>query len=120
MSKTLDLILNPKIDIFSPDFILKEFIDHKEEISKKSGLDSNQLLTLIYLLREKIRFVSVEEYRSSLSKAVEISPDQEDVDYFALALKLNCSIWSNDKKLKEQNKVKVYSTHELVVLLKQN
>ena len=33
--------------------------------------------------------------------------------YFALALKLNCAIWSNDKKLKEQNKIQVCSTHEL-------
>ena len=34
--------------------------------------------------------------------------------YFALELKLNWGIWSNDKKLKEQNKVKVYSTEDLL------
>ena len=34
--------------------------------------------------------------------------------YFALALKLNCGIWSNDKKLKNQDKVKVYSTEDLL------
>jgi len=41
------------------------------------------------------------------------TPDPDDMAYFALALKLNCAIWSNDKKLKEQDKVKVYNTHEL-------
>lgn len=33
--------------------------------------------------------------------------------YFALALKLKCPIWSNDKKLKEQNIITIYHTHEL-------
>ncbi|MBI2152065.1 hypothetical protein HYU21_05030 [Candidatus Woesearchaeota archaeon] len=36
--------------------------------------------------------------------------------YFALALKLNCALWSNDKKLREQSEVKVYNTYELVKL----
>ena len=40
--------------------------------------------------------------------------NKKDVLYFALALKLKCGIWSNDKKLKEQNKVKVYCTGELL------
>ena len=47
-------------------------------------------------------------------KQKKISPDINDTEYFALALKLKCSIWSNDKKLKKQNKVKVYSTEEIV------
>ena len=38
----------------------------------------------------------------------------ESVKYFALALKLNCPIWSEDKALKKQSKVKVYSTSELL------
>ncbi|MEK6928390.1 MAG: hypothetical protein AABW65_00335 [Nanoarchaeota archaeon] len=37
---------------------------------------------------------------------------------FALALKLDCAIWSNDKKLNEQDKVKIYSTEDLIELLK--
>lgn len=34
---------------------------------------------------------------------------------FALALKLNCAI--NDRKLKEQNAVKVYTTQEIIQML---
>lgn len=40
-----------------------------------------------------------------------------DSEYFALALKLNCAIWSNDKRLKQQDKIKVYSTEDLVKVL---
>ena len=46
-----------------------------------------------------------------------ISPDEKDTAYFALALKLKCAIWSNDKKLKEQDKVTVYNTGELMKLI---
>ncbi|PIN85274.1 MAG: hypothetical protein COV47_03030 [Candidatus Diapherotrites archaeon CG11_big_fil_rev_8_21_14_0_20_37_9] len=41
-----------------------------------------------------------------------ISPDPKDVPYFALALKLRCPIWTNDKLLKKQKKVKIISTSE--------
>ena len=48
-----------------------------------------------------------------VEEAEKLTPDPDDMAYFALALKLNCSILSNDKKLKEQNKIEVYNTHEL-------
>lgn len=117
MGKTLDLFLNSKLEIVSPDFIFSEFVKHKEELSKKSGLNYSWLLTAIVLLSEKIRLFPVEEYSLFLAEALKVSPDKDDVDYFALALKLDCSIWSNDKKLKKQDRVKVYSTEDLVELL---
>ena len=52
------------------------------------------------------------EYVDFLSEAKNISPDPKDVPYFALALKFNCPIWTNDKLLKTQKKVKIISTHE--------
>jgi predicted nucleic acid-binding protein len=36
-----------------------------------------------------------------MERAREICPDENDGDYFAVALELNCAIWSNDKKLKD-------------------
>ena len=48
-----------------------------------------------------------------VEEAEKLTPDPDDMAYFALALKLNCAIWSNDKKLKDQNKIKIYNTHEL-------
>ncbi|MBS3175821.1 hypothetical protein J4457_01145 [Candidatus Woesearchaeota archaeon] len=50
---------------------------------------------------------------SYFDDAENLTPDPDDMAYFAIALRLNCAIWSNDKKLKEQNKIKVYHTHEL-------
>ena len=48
-----------------------------------------------------------------VEEAEKLTPDPDDMAYFALALKLNCAIWSDDKKLKEQDKIKVYHTYEL-------
>ncbi|MFH1094689.1 MAG: PIN domain-containing protein [Candidatus Micrarchaeota archaeon] len=47
-----------------------------------------------------------------------LSPDPDDWPFFALALSRDCGIWSNDKRLKKQAKVKVWSTEELSAHLK--
>jgi len=56
-----------------------------------------------------------EEIEPFIEKAEKISPDQKDVPYLALTLKLRCGLWSNDRDLKEkQNTIQVYSTEELI------
>jgi predicted nucleic acid-binding protein len=40
-------------------------------------------------------------------------PDENDLEYFALALKLRYAIWSQDKTLKQQQIIRIYSTEEL-------
>ena len=50
-----------------------------------------------------------------LNVALSILPKHtKDVQYLAAALKYNCEIWSDDKILKQQSKVKVFSTSELI------
>jgi predicted nucleic acid-binding protein len=53
-----------------------------------------------------------------VSKAKKISPDIDDIDFFALALKLGCGIWSNEERLKRQSAVKVLTTEELLKSLR--
>ena len=65
----------------------------------------------------EIEFISFEGFRELLGKADQISPDSDDVHYFALALKSGCSIWSNDKALKRQTVVKVFSTSDLLKMV---
>jgi len=45
--------------------------------------------------------VPVSEYKDFRQEAESISPDPNDMQYFALALKLCCPIWSNDKNAEE-------------------
>ena len=65
------------------------------------------------IIKKKIATVSNEETEEYITGAEEISPDPKDVDYIALALKLKCGLWSQDKALSGQSRVKVYTTEEL-------
>ena len=58
----------------------------------------------------------LEELVPFIEEAEKLSPDADDMTYFALSLRLNCVIWSNDKELKKQGKIKIYNTKELANL----
>lgn len=101
--------------LFSPAFLLEELGTLSDEIANKAGISKNELkgISNQLIIAGNMTIVPIKEYTEMLAKATAISPDIKDVPYFALALKLGCAIWSNDKKLKEQKVVKVYSTEEL-------
>ena len=116
--KTIELLLNPFFNLYAPDFLFEEFVKYKKDILLKTHRKEENFLEILERLKELVKIISGEDYKEKVKTAEEISPDINDSNYFALALKLDCAIWSNDKKLKEQNKVKIYSTEELVFLLK--
>ena len=62
----------------------------------------------------QIKFIPFLEFEAFISKAEKICPDPKDIEYFALALKLDYAIWTNDKELKKQDFVKIISTSELL------
>lgn len=113
-SKARELSTLSSIILYSPEFALEEINKHRGEILKRFSLSDVQFSLILKLLQIVINFVKSEEYTRFLPKAKEISPDPDDVDFFALALKLECDIWSNDTNLKEQSRVKVFSTKDLV------
>ena len=112
--KTLNLFFDRRLERVSPKFILGEFREHKSEIMEKSGLNEEDISSFLILLTPKIEFFKTEDFVEFLEEAKEISPDPDDAEYFALALKLNCPIWSEDKGFKKQSRVKIYSTSELL------
>ena len=60
-----------------------------------------------------IKIINKCYYLGFIEDAERISPDFFDAPYFALALKLECPIWSNDKKLKQQKRIEIFSTEEM-------
>jgi predicted nucleic acid-binding protein len=113
-SLTAELIFSEDLSLYACEFIIDEFLKYEEIILKKTHRKREQFITIMHQLKEIITIVPQEEYSRFMAEAEKISPDKKDVLYFALALKLKSAIWSNDKKLKEQNKVKVYSTDEVM------
>lgn len=108
-----NLLFSGSFHIFTPEYIFTELEKHKEEILKKTERIAEEFFRLLETLKRRIIIVPLEELVHYIDEAEELTPDPYDMVYFALALKLSCAIWSNDKKLKEQGKVKVYNTHEL-------
>lgn len=81
-----------------PEYIFEETKNHLNELAKRTKVPNEELWKTMQDL---------------ISQANAITPDQKDIHYVALALKQDCPIWSNDKKLKEQNKVVIITTEEL-------
>ena len=113
-SKTLELLLHPFFELYSVEFIFQEFEKHKDKVLEKTYVSSEDFNEVFEKIKKIITFIKEEDLIEYLEEADLITPDPDDVIYFALALKLNCPIWSQDKKLKQQDKIKIYSTEELV------
>ncbi len=109
-----NLLFKDNFCLFAPDYIFIEFEKHKEEILEKTMRTDKEFFKLLDILKRRIILVPLDELIDYIEEAEKITPDPDDMAYFALALKLNCAIWSNDKNFKEQDKIKVYYTHELI------
>lgn len=116
-SITKEMIMIKDLELFSPEFALQEINKYKLDIIKKTGISESKFNELRFDLAISIKFIPVKEYKSFLENALEISPDPNDIDFFALALKLNLPIWSNDKLLKKQDKIRILGTKEVLKLI---
>lgn len=116
-SLTAELLFQEQLNLYTPEFILDEFFKYETFIETKMKRSRGEFVQIMHALKEIITVVPQEEYSLFLDEAKKICPDEKDVLYLALALKLKCAIWSNDKRLKEQKKIPVYSTSELLELL---
>ena len=115
--KTEEIMLETELHLFCPEFIFEEFEKYKDEILEKTKRTEKEYKDVFEIIKVKIKTIPNEETEKYMDEARRISPDKKDVDYFALALKMKCAIWSNDKPItNKQNEVIVYNTEELVNL----
>lgn len=115
---TRRLLFSNQFEVFSPDRIKFEIIAHRDEFMQKMLVTEEEFLKAMELGMENITIIPVEDYGKLKKHSLKICPEghKDDWPFFALALYLNCPLWSNDKALKKQNKVKVYTTEELIKL----
>lgn len=114
-SITHTLLLSDKLHLFAPDFVFTEFEKHKEEILEKTERTDEEFFHLLEILKRKLVLVPLQTLVPYIEEAERLTPDPDDMAYFALALHLHCAIWSNDKRLKEQHQIPIYHTHELLI-----
>lgn len=113
-NKTLEMFLHNSLEIISPSFIIQEFREHLDEISIRAKITPHEAMTFAVILMQKVRLIDVKDYEDFLKEAQSLISDLDDIDYIALALKFNCSLWSEDKGIRDNSKVKVMNTKELL------
>lgn len=116
-SVTRILLLNPNLILYSPEGLISELDEHKEEIRAKSKLNEKRYDELMAVLLSKIKLEPKETIAPFLKEALEFSPDKDDSPFLALCLAKGIALWSNDKPLKQQSFVKVLSTAELFKIM---
>ena len=107
----------------APDYAFREIAGKAGKIKKHAKINDLGFAFLFSLLEKQIDSYSPDSYAGFLAQANKLSPHgagNKDDPYFALALFLNASIWSDEKGFKEQTKVLVYNTHELCEMLSKN
>ena len=114
---TAELLFCERLHLFAPEYLLTEFGKYEDLIIEKTSRSKEDFHKVISLLKNRIEIYPMEDFREYITEGEKISPDRNDSHYFALALYLGASIWSNDKILKEQGKVNVVSTGELIRIL---
>ena len=85
-SKTHELIFDERLHLFTTEFFFTEFNKHSEEIREKTEKTEGELNNLFDVLKKKITLIPLEELLPFVDEAEKISPDPDDVAYFALAL----------------------------------
>ena len=110
-----DLLFSGEFKPVGPEKLLEEVEKHKDEIAEKARKKLEEIELAIKLLEPEFKIFSRQEYTVKLSEGLKLAP--KDVEYFALALRFDFPIWSNEKGFKKQSKVKVFSTSELISFL---
>lgn len=107
-----------ELNVCSPEFALVEIKKYEKEIMKKTGLSRNDFNELRKELAIAVDFISIDKYDDQLKKSLIICPDENDIDFFALCLKFKLPLWSNDSRLKNQNKILVFNTYDVLERMK--
>jgi predicted nucleic acid-binding protein len=115
-SLTANMLFEENVKLFTAEFMIEEFLKYEELLIEKSKRTREQFVQIMHMLKDIIISIPKDDYLEFMKDAKIISPDENDAAYFALALKLRIPIWSNDKRLKQQDKIKVYNTNEVFKL----
>ncbi len=116
-SWTLDVLFSDKVELFAPFRLLVELERNKEEIKDKSGFSERDFEAFIGIIKLRIMFVPLDEFSDKIADALKLAPHPKDAEYFALALKFGCALWSEEKAFKSHSDVEVFNSKELVEIL---
>lgn len=113
------ILLGSSHEFFIPEYAIEETRKHLDVVAKKSGLSESEIDSVIDTLLTNIKVIPADQVRSKWKEAEEAigRVDSDDVPFVAASMSVSCDgIWSDDKHLKLQNKVKVWTTRDVTGL----
>ena len=113
------IILDSNHEFLIPTYLAEETREHLEEVEEKSGLSSSEIESVMDALLARIRVVPADKVLSAWKESEGIMErvDKSDIPFVAAALSTECEgIWSDDRHLKRQDRVKVWTTKDVVRL----
>lgn len=111
-STTRNLILDMRLKLFAPRFLIIEYIKYSEELRKRSKLDKKNFAELSKKILKRIKLVSDKEILLYYTPAKSLITDNKDAPYIACALAIGTETWSNDRHFKNQ-RIRNWTTKEL-------
>ncbi len=122
-SKMRELIVNSSNKLLVPEVHFQEIEEHKEELLEKSGLSKEDFDILLAKLSEYFTIVKSETVLYCLKEAEELigKIDKDDVLIIAASLAHDsCPIWSDDKHFKQQKKIKIWKTEDIIRIIEES
>lgn len=111
---TRSIIFKSEFDFIAPTYLLFEFSKHRNYLIKKYSGSESEFEELVKLISSKIAFINDKELIPFVPASKTLTTDPYDVLYFALALKENATIWTNDRAYLEQTRVEIWTTAQLI------
>ncbi len=117
---TRELLLEDDMEFFAPEYLLSEVnsILKYPRVRKRIPLNEKDLSELKSAILSRIIFIPEEAFIPFIKRSIGLVTHIEYAPYIALSLTLKIPLWSNDSALKEQRKVIIYTTSELIELLR--
>ncbi|HEX8460297.1 MAG TPA: PIN domain-containing protein [Segetibacter sp.] len=98
-----DKLYSNNFKFYSPKFLFVEIFKHKERILKISNASEDDILELLSIVLHPINFIN----EAFISTAIYINEfsfcqdvDEKDTSFIAMAIALDCEVWTRDEVLK--------------------
>lgn len=121
-STTRNILVSEEFEFFLSEYTLLEINNHRQFLLEKTKLSVTEFTTTLNMLLERATIVADETFAPYLERAQQIMEhiDLDDAPFIAHALSFpNDGIWSNDKDMRQQTTIRVWTTEELREWLKE-
>jgi predicted nucleic acid-binding protein len=115
------IILHKDFAFYSPDAVVIEIGRHRDYLIEKSKTDEKNFDVLLYTLLENITVIPYEDMQDEFEIALKEmkSIDVKDSPFLAVGIAVKADgIWTEDRDFLKQNILKVYSTKELLDMIR--